>query len=286
MKKRIELSKPQIKKIKELANKIRKEAGVFSDAAIADDLLGYLENEGIIVCYYPFKDGERIDANITIFHTDPPIKFIGLNSNLYYDEQLFALAHELYHYITESGLAYSENDMLDARIEQMADRFAAELLLPESVLKDRVESSFPDEKTENISELRVLRFIAQLQIEWWLPYRSVLLRLKEEGLLPETIVGKLFNIDHRAENSSYSRIFKNINPEIYNLLNSKSKKIGISRNILEIFVRNYEDGYIEEDEFVKLLSIFNKKPSDFGFDVEVIIDDDLRKILKEWENEG
>ncbi|MCK9472009.1 MAG: ImmA/IrrE family metallo-endopeptidase [Bacilli bacterium] len=268
MSKNIELTEKQILTIKELANKTRKEIGLHTDVPVADHILRYLESKNIIICHYPFKDGLHIDANITIFHTDNnPLEFIGLNSNLYYDEQIFALAHELYHYLTKSGLAYSENDKANESIEKMADRFAAELLLPEEVLKNIVIKTFNNQNLNEIYNLRILRFIALLQIEWWLPYRSVLKRLEEENLLTNEVVENLYKINHRDENSNYGKIFKSINPEIFTLLNSKSQNISISKNVMEVFIRNFEENIISEDEFIELLQIFGKSPLDFGFDL-------------------
>ena len=226
MSKNVELTEKQILKIKELANKTRKEIGLHPDVPVADDILRYLESKNIIICHYPFKDGLHFDANITIFHTDKePLEFIGLNSNLFYDEQIFALAHELYHYLTKSGLAYSENDKANVSIEKMADRFAAELLLPEEVLKNIVIRTFHHRNLNEIPELRLLRFIALLQIEWWLPYRSVLKRLDEENLLSNDVIENLYKINHRYESSNYAKILKNINSEIFTLLNSRSRNI-------------------------------------------------------------
>jgi Zn-dependent peptidase ImmA (M78 family) len=282
MSKKVELTEKQILEIKELANKTRKEIGLHPDVPVADDILRYLESKNIIICHYPFKDGLHFDANITIFHTDKePIEFIGLNSNLFYDEQIFALAHELYHYLTKSGLAYSENDKANVSIEKMADRFAAELLLPEEVLKNIVIRTFHHRNLNEIPELRLLRFIALLQIEWWLPYRSVLKRLDEENLLSNDVIENLYKINHRYESSNYAKILKNINPEIFTLLNSRSRNISISKNVIEIFIRNFEDNYISEDEFVELLQIFGKSPLDFGFDIIAPPIDELEEQLEE-----
>lgn len=254
--------------------------GAPCNTPVRDNLLRYLEEQGIIVCHYPFKDGSKIDANITIFHTEEPIKFIGLNSSLYYDEQIFALAHELYHYLTESGLAFSDNDEDDKEMEEMADRFASELLLPKNGLEDSLAENFGEgENLRDLSQLRVLRFIAQLQVEYWLPYRLILKRLQEEKIFPEKIIATLSAVKERDEEGSYGQILKNMNPEIYALLNSQSRQISVSKNALEKLVRNYEDGYIEEDEFVELLAVFDKSPPSYGFGV--VVDDEINEVLKE-----
>ncbi len=284
MKNSIELTDNQIAEIKELADSTRKEMGVYSDVAIADDLLILLEKKDIIICEYPFADGSHTDASITIFENDgEQIVFIGLNSNLYYDEQIFALAHELFHYQTKTGMAFqTDEDVEDEVVERMADRYSAELLLPGVVLRKSIKKTFRGENINEINELRILRFVARLQIEWWLPYRSIIIRLFEEGGLSQEKRDALLTIDCRDENGSYARIFKSIDPDKFLLLNNKSRKQSISTSTLEIIIRNFEDGFISEDEFIKLLDLFDKKPNDFGFVINAVIDDEeLIEFLKD-----
>ena len=68
-----------------------------------------IEQEGIAICQYPFPTSKKshTDANITRFETSSDqMIFIGLNTAIYYDEKLFALAHEMYHYITKTCKSY------------------------------------------------------------------------------------------------------------------------------------------------------------------------------------
>lgn len=62
-------------------------------------------------------------------------------------------------------------------LEKKADRFAAELLLPDDILHSRVVSQFKSPDLSLVTELQLLRFIARLQGEWGLPYRSILFRI-------------------------------------------------------------------------------------------------------------
>ena len=278
------LTDKQIAKVKELAGKTRKEMGVYADVSIADDLFTLLEMKGIIVCEYPFADEAHIEAYITIFNNyGDELVFVGLNSNLYYDEQIFALAHELYHYQTKTGMAFQTNNCEEDEVtERMADRYSAELLLPIDELKGSIKKTFRGQDINEISELRMLRFVARLQVQWWLPYRSIIKRMFEEGGLSEDRRDALLNIDCRSENGQYAKILKSIDPDKFLLLNNKSGKLSISNSIMEIVIRNFEDGYISEDEFIKVLALFDKKPCDFGFDTSAILDDeDLREFTKD-----
>lgn len=281
MNKDIELTELQIDQIREMADKERKKFGII-DAPIASELFMLLEQEDkIAICQYPFETSQKshTDANITRFENgSDQMVFIGLNTAIYYDEQIFALAHELYHYLTKTGKAYETDvDEEDRRTERMADRFAAEFLLPSKMLNYMVLSQFKSSNLYQVSELRLLRFIARLQNEWWLPYRALVLRLNEESYITEKQVEELFAIDDRDEDSIYSRIFMSIAPDSRRILNSITYHTDISNWVLEIFIMNYEDGSLTEDEFTRLLEMFGRTPYDFGFDLSV--DEDGLDVL-------
>lgn len=268
MNKEIELTSAQIDNVRRRAVEVRKLFGVFGDVPIANDIFMLLEKNNIILCEYPFEasEGSHTDATITRFETkDAPIIFIGLNTSIPYDEQVFALAHELYHFITKTGKAYTNEDVEAPLIEKQADRFAAELLLPESTLRSRVISEFKTKFIDSSLYLRTLRFIARLQCEWWLPYHAIVNRLHEEGYIDGDFYLELFKIDDRNPESLYCRIFRTLDPEKYTLLNNRTCRKGVSNVALETILLNYEDGEVTDDEFIELLSLFGKSPEDFMF---------------------
>ena len=51
-----------------------------------------------------------------------------------------------------------------------------------------------------------------------------------------------------------------------------------------LFLSFYEDGLIDENEFIENLALFGKKPDDFGFDMNVEFDDDLKDLFESEEN--
>lgn len=279
MNKSVVLGKAQIKQIKQLAEDTRRIFGVYADVPIANDILVLLERQGIILCEYPFSASEEshTDATITWFETERDVlTFIGLNTSLCFDEQIFALAHELYHFLTKTGKAYTADaEEEDAVTEREADRYAAELLLPGEALRKRVFTEFPGGTIAVQERLRVLRFIARLQCEWWLPYRAIVNRLEEEGYLDEEMYSILYQDDVRSAESEYGRILKSLDKEKYTLLNEKTNKKGISGSALEVIMKNFEDGLIGEDEFTKCLAVYGKNPSDFGFEIVCEEDDDF-----------
>lgn len=62
-----------------------------------------------------------------------------------------------------------------------------------------------------------------------------------------------------------------------------SEATDVSNWVLEIFIMNFEDGSLTEDEFVKLLNLFGKRPDDFGFDL-IVDDSDLDELNELFES--
>ena len=145
-----------------------------------------------------------------------------------------------------------------------------------------VMAQFKTSCLKKVTNLRLLRFIARLQSEWWLPYRALVLRLNEEKYITDEQVDTLFKIDDRDKESIYGKIFYSIAPDSYTKLNTITLRTDVSNWVLETFIMNFEDGSLTEDEFVKLLDLFGKKPDNFGFDLTVD-DSDLYELNELFE---
>lgn len=280
----IVLNEKQIYEVKSLASKARQLFGVYPNVPIGNDIKLLLEKNGILLCEYPFPDtnGTHTYGNITWFKVDnDTITFIGLNTSSFYDEQIFAIAHEIYHYTTQTGKAYTPDmEYEDKIIEKQADRFAAELLLPPEALRTAVMETIGSADMKDVSEARILRFVARIQCDWWLPFQAIINRLYEEGFIDISQYDRLYEIDCRNEDGIYRRLLKNVDSEISELLNKKTKTIGVSNKVVETIISNYEDGLIDDDEFVRTLGMFDKNPEDFGFCMETEIDDDLMDFFE------
>lgn len=278
------LNDQQIFEAKRLASDARRLFGVHPNVPIGSDIRLLLEKNDVLLCEYPYPDskGTHTYGNITwIKNGDDIITFIGLNTSSYYDEQIFAIAHEIYHYTTKTGKAYTPDvEYEDQVTEKMADRFAAELLLPAEALFALVADVFGTANMYDVSESKTLRFVARIHCDWWLPYQAIINRLYEEKLINAEQYNNLYDLDCRADNGVYRRILKSTDGEISELLNKKTKSIGISNKVIETIISNYEDGLIDENEFIENLSLFGKKPDDFGFDMDIEYDDDLKDFFK------
>lgn len=274
----ITLNEVQVDEIRKLAGDERRFLGFVGETPIANDIFTILDRLDIMLLEYPIEpEGDRPAFSAAIMYSeegDKKLTFIGLNTADFYDKQIFAIAHELYHYYTKSGSHLSRpEDEESSLIEVKANRFAAEFLLPETVLESIVLDEFKTSSLEKIQHKTLLRFIARLHCTWWLPYRSLVRRLHEIGAITSEQYAELYSVDERNLQGEYGKIGQAINKEVFLKLNQPTKNIGTSPNEIEIIIRNFEDNLIDEDKFAETLSLFNRTPDEFGYEIKVSQED-------------
>ena len=274
----IMLNEVQVDEIRKLAGEKRLSLGFVGETPIANDIFTILDRLDIMLLEYPIEsEGDRPAFSAAIMYSeegDKKLTFIGLNTADFYDKQIFAIAHELYHYYTKSGSHLSRpEDEESSLIEVKANRFAAEFLLPETVLESIVLDEFKTSTLEKVQHKTLLRFIARLHCTWWLPYRSLVKRMHEIGAISAEQYAELYSVDERDLQGEYGKIGQAINKEVFLKLNQPTKNIGTSPNEIEIIIRNFEDNLIDEDKFAETLSLFNRTPDEFGYEIKVSQED-------------
>lgn len=278
MKPSIILNELQIKNVRKLVREKRQALGFIGETQIANDIFTILDNLNIMLLEYPIKsESDKPAFSAALMYSEEggqELVFIGLNTSDYFDKQVFALAHELYHYYTKTGSHLSRlEDEEKSLIEAKANRFAAEFLLPESVLENIVLDEFKSSSLQKIQNKTLLRFIARLQCTWWLPYHSLVKRLKEIDAISDRQYEELYAINERDMDGEYGRIGKAINQDDFLKLNSATNTVGTSPKDIEIIIRNFEDNIIDEAKFTDTLLLFNKRPDDFGYDINISKED-------------
>ncbi|MDD2402888.1 MAG: ImmA/IrrE family metallo-endopeptidase [Clostridia bacterium] len=274
----ITLNEIGLNNIRKLAEDKRRTLGFVGETPIANDIFTILDNMNILLLEYPIKSGDEKSAfSAAIMYStegDQELVFIGLNTADYFDKQIFAIAHELYHFITKTGshlsrLSEEQNNLVEVK----ANRFAAEFLLPKSALENLILSEFKTSSLKKYQIKTLLRFITRLQCTWWLPYRSLVKRLKEINAISDIQYNQLYAINERDLDGEYGRIGKAINEEVFTKLNKITNNIGTSPKKIDIIIRNFENNLIDEDQLNDTLCLFNKKPYDYGYDIEVSDED-------------
>jgi len=236
------------------------------ETPIGNDLPLVLQRLDIILLEYPIprKGSDSFSAIFCNRKVDEQdMFFIGVNSWDYYDRQLFAIAHEIYHYLHPTVPHISREIASQNSTEQRADWFAAELLLPLRTLKSQIVQAFGKTEISELPFLTLLRFIARIQCIWWIPFKSIVHRLYEANAVNDSIYQKLFALDERKDDV-YIRIGKATSAETFQLLNTRTLRQGTDSINLEPCLRNYEDGIITEEELYDGLMLFHRNPQDFG----------------------
>jgi Zn-dependent peptidase ImmA (M78 family) len=276
------LNELQIESIRKLAREQRLALGFVGETPIANDIMTILDRLNIMLLEYPIKSGDdRLAFSAVLMYSEEggqELVFIGLNTADFFDRQVFALAHELYHYYTKTGSHLSRlEDEKNDLIEVQANRFAAEFLLPEDVLESIVLREFKASCLEKIRTKTLLRFIARLQCTWWLPYQALVKRLKEIDVISDRQYEDLYSIDERDMDGEYERMGKAVNNDVFLKLNNPTNAIGTSPKHIEVIIRNFEDNMISEDKFIDTLLLFDKRPDDFGYEL-YISEEDINEL--------
>lgn len=249
------------------AKQLKGRLSIGDEASIGSDFPSILQKLNIILLECPIKRTGSNSFSAIFCRTKvdgKEVMFLGVNTWDYYDRQLFAIAHELYHFLNPSQPHISRDDDLDNPIEKQADWFAAEFLLPLQVLKTHVLDTFGKRNINECSRPALLRFIARLQCTWWMPYKSIIHRLYEADAIDEKTYQELFAIDERDPSGIYYRIGDATAHETFSLLNKQTKSCGTDSANLEACLRNFEDGIISEEELYDGLQLFDRLPEDFG----------------------
>ncbi|MBB6714401.1 ImmA/IrrE family metallo-endopeptidase [Clostridium gasigenes] len=286
-----ELTYNDIYVLAEMAKEKRRELDI-GLSPMGDNILKFIREKGIKLIYMAIENNGDDDlffsaVYVCLNEDGTKYKFIGLNTNDYYDNQIFALAHELYHYYEETNihLCRISNDDNSLR-ELKANRFSAEFLLPTEKLEKEIKNV--NKGKINLGSWKhatLLRLIARLHCEYRLPYKAIVRRLLEIEAIAEPQYIDLYKENTRSIDSDYYIIGESINPEIFKVLNSKTKKIGVDGNDLENIVANYEEDIISMKELIDSLDMFDKKFKEFGIEEYVDISD-LEDMSDMFEDEA
>lgn len=180
-----ELSPSEIKQIKKQSKDSRGTYGV--TAPIGTNIFSLMEqNDDIVFQLQDFKNSE-LDAMIIKYSLNSQKKYIIINSDKPLINQVFAAAHEFYHYLfsftgnTKDSIicSFSKNDIEEIK----ANRFAAEFLLPEEALKRELEDFFkyyPD--FEDAPLHKQILFCFFIVEKYTIPLKATFYRLKEEKI--------------------------------------------------------------------------------------------------------
>lgn len=169
----------------------------FPNPLLREDIFSLLDKYCIVI-YYPLDSKEKNNGfllpNVPV-HCTAIHNFVFINTNQETEKQIFTAAHELGHiwglkeYIqnTVDNLKF---ELDDDTVEQIMNRFAAELLMPHEHFTSVCKREFAkkDEyeiKDNTITFFHILRLIAYLMNTYFVPTKAVVWRLYELGFIPK-----------------------------------------------------------------------------------------------------
>lgn len=171
--------------IKKLIEELKQENHIVNQI-IRDDVFGILQTCNCTVLYYPLDgedgEGEGCDG----CHLEKMIagkmeQMVFINSNNTRERQAFSTAHELGHiWKADERLRFMFPE-IELDTEEVINRFAAELLMPEEYFNDGIDEYLKkiNYQGPTMKLTDMLGLIAYLMNYFFVPYRSVVKRMIE-----------------------------------------------------------------------------------------------------------
>lgn len=252
-------------------------------------IFSILRNENIQMLYYKSIDSAE-ECSLSAFYLrkyssvlDNYSCYIAINTSLPLDLQIFNVGHEYYHHIDKADLdihVQRLKDPDDRKTNNKANRFAAEFLLP----KESIHEYIKDRNKGDISindwdSIKLFRLIAQIHIEFQVPYKTIVRRLYEIDSICDSKLKQLLDVNERDRESIYYKIGMAINGDIFHMLNKPTEKSGSESDSINMILSNFENELITLDTTIKDLQLFDKSLQDYGYEIEVD-DDDLEDIFE------
>jgi len=173
---------------------VRNELAGACDEAVRDSIFDMLD-EQVKLIMFPVEDDDF--CGFICKHKGE--QFIYINTYLPLEKQIFAIGHEFYHLIKDRNREFELlkssilNQEGDIEIEdKQANLFSALLLVPEESLLKQLNLLRVNNK-KNLTMKKILKLMNTFAV----PYKTIILRLYEIGMLSEEQTSKWLEIEDR-----------------------------------------------------------------------------------------
>ena len=247
------LSTDEIDVIKKLAREKRVD---YASAPIGPGVFELIQKQSSDIRFELVSfESDKIDGMLYIPTTGKERAYIILNSNKPLVNQIFAAAHEFYHYIKDYQVFKEKPYICDFGMlkdvnEKKACRFAAELLFPEEALNREVRDYCRKLQAAEFKLLdfnQAASFIIVMTVKYQLPLKAVIYRLEEENYIDE--------VKKYIENYSF---IKKVLQEIQIFSDLVSVLYGTVNNFIIPYSKTYQDmetafftGNASKDDIIK-----------------------------------
>ncbi|MCH5256575.1 MAG: ImmA/IrrE family metallo-endopeptidase [Lachnospiraceae bacterium] len=238
--------------IKEFINSKKDEKGIVNEI-IRDDVFSILAAE-CVVLYYALNDKEVEGCHVIKPVNGKMEQFVFINTTKAVQEQTWTAAHELGHVWKVDSYVKNKLKQNDLDSEDLVNRFAAELLLPEDIFKKEVDDKLIeyDYKGPQISAEMMVRLVTYLMNYFCTPYKAIIRRFIELSYIEEC-AEKQFLQGFENENDLYKRL---IVENQYTRLETVNKaySMGSIEQDINILERN---GVYSDNKVARLREMFH-----------------------------
>jgi len=224
------------------------------------------------VLFYPLED-EDVWGFFEKIHGK---SFVCINTSIDFDKQVFTAAHELYHLWFNHGQELILASELEERTtnipkhELKANRFAAEFLVPELLLRQEI-------RQRKIDDVKIdVNVVVRLARIFLVPYRTMAKRLAEINMISAAQCRDFLAVPE----DEVSLIRKRLGIDLI----ERSNKISLD-TLIDNALSAYEQGQISRVKLEYLLSFANTTPEEMGVPNEERqsrpSDDELDSLMEE-----
>ena len=243
------------------------------------------QNKELRIEPVPF-DSDNIDGMLFIPTTGQERAYIILNSNKPLANQIFAAAHEFYHYIRDYQIIKERPYICDFSMlkdinEKKACRFAAELLLPEEALAREIQDYCLGMEMSSVSLMSFYQFstiIIYLTVKYQLPLKAVIYRLAEEHYIE--------NVDRYIKDygfiKSILREIKILGKRVEELYSNENKYLTQRSSIYQDITKAYNDGNASREEILRDATVLGL---DMALVEDIVSDDTIEDDTDEDDDE-
>lgn len=259
------LERNVVEAIEAVIAELYKESPEFNKV-LKDDIFSLLETiENVNVCYFPIENHDVNGMHIERTVNGRKEDFVYINSANAIEKQVYCAAHEYGHMLNVPEKVKSILDACSAADEDIINRFAAELLMPKDIFKNKMKSRLCDmgytDAVVSIKTTDLIRLIVYLMNEFMTPFKAIVLRMEELKEISAQVMEYLE--DFEEENR---KVIQNIIQEgKYMKLNQPNQRKAMGK--LVEYLRSAEEmGLLNEHKIRTIRNCFDISENDIVFE--------------------
>lgn len=232
----------------------------YPNALLREDIFSMLDDYCTVV-YFPLENETINGFHITgiVDASGKENTFVYINTAQTIEKQVFTAAHELGHIwgIDEIISTKFSHIFSSEEIENITSRFAAELLMPEQIFHNSCIAEFDRNKESEgtITIFNLIKSVAVLMTNFFVPYKAVLHRIAELKIITEDAANMLLG----NAGIPYDEIIQLVNKYLRDIgftnFLEPTKKCWID-GLADLLDKAQERGTVSENKINHLRSLF------------------------------